>query len=146
MHHAQEKIFPSVEALVDNSREVLEKYGWWNEYVEAMERYGAFKLDEGKFTQAFRKQARENYVKHYYRYRFEDYYSKVQCPLLMLPGEDLLENAREKDAMQRLAALASHAEIAEVSGWVHPYGWLLHPEGVCKAILEFLDRTVHIKR
>ena len=146
MHHACEKTFPSVEALVDNSREVLEKYGWWNEYVEAMERYGAFKLDEGRFTQAFRKHARENYMKHYYRYRFEDYYSRVKCPLMMLPGEDLLENAREKAAMQGLAALASHAEIVEVSGWVHPYGWLVNPEGACKAILKFLDSTAHVKR
>jgi pimeloyl-ACP methyl ester carboxylesterase len=146
MHNAPEKTFPSVDALVDNSREILNKYGWWNEYVEAMERYGAFKLDEGRFTQGFRKHARENYMKHYSRYRFEDYYSNVKCPLLMLPGEDLLENALEKATMQGLAALASHAEIVEISGWVHPYGWLLNPECACKAILKFLDSTIHVKR
>jgi pimeloyl-ACP methyl ester carboxylesterase len=146
MHNAPERIFPSVDALVDNSRAALEKYGWWNEYVEAMERYSAFKLDEGKFTQGFRKYARESYMKHYYRYRFEEYYSKVKCPLLMLPGEDLLENEREKAAMQGLSALAGHAEIVEVGGWVHPYGWLLNPDGACKVILKFLDNTDQVKR
>jgi len=146
MHNTPEKTFPSVDALVDNSRAALEKYGWWNEYVEAMERYGAYKLDEGKFIQGFRKYAMEIYMKDYYHYRFEDYYSKVKCPLLMLPGEDLLENAREKAAMQGLAALAGHAEIVEVSGWVHPYGWLLNPEGACKAILKFQGSTAHVKR
>lgn len=143
MHNTPEKIFPSLDALVDNSREVLEKYGWWNEYIEAMERYGAYQQDKGKFTQSFRKPARENYMQHYFHYRFEDYYRKVKCPLLMLPGEDLLENEREKSAMQGLAALAGHAEIVEVNGWMHPYGWLLDPEGACKAILKFLGDTSH---
>lgn len=146
MHRAPEKTFPSVDALVDHSREVLEKYGYWNEFVEAMERYGAFMLDEGKFTQGFRKHAREIYMKDYYHYRFEDYYSKVTCPLLLLPGEDLLVNPREKAALLGLGALASHADIVEVAGWVHPYGWLLDPEGACKAILKFLGSTAHLER
>jgi len=142
MHNTPEKTYPSVDALVDNRREVLEKYGWWNEYVEAMERYGAVKLDDVRFTQSFRKPAKINYMQYYFHYRFEDYYSKVKCPLLMLPGEDLLENAREKAVMQGLSALAGHAEIVEVNGWVHPYGWLLNPEDACKAILKFLGSTV----
>jgi len=141
MQNTPEKIFLSVDALVDNRRGVLEKYGWWNEYADAMERYGAYKLEEGKISQSFRKPARENYMQYYFHYRFEDYYRKVNCPLMMLPGVDVLENEREKAAMEGLRALASRAEIVEVSGWVHPYGWLLDPEGACKAILKFLDNT-----
>jgi len=145
MHNAPEKIFPSVDALVENSRAGLEKYGWWNEYVEAMERYGSDQLDDEKFTQSFRKPAKEDYMQHYFNYRFEDYYRKVKCPLLMLPGEDVMENEREKAAMERLGALAGQAEIVEVRGWVHPYGWLLDPEGACKAILNFLDHIGNVK-
>jgi 2-succinyl-6-hydroxy-2,4-cyclohexadiene-1-carboxylate synthase len=84
----------------------------------------------------------ENYMKHYFQYRFEDYYRKVKCPLLML-GEEDLENEREKAAMEGLGELAEQAEIVKVSGWVHPYGWLLYPEDVCKAILKFLGDTAH---
>jgi pimeloyl-ACP methyl ester carboxylesterase len=138
IRNTPETIFPSVDALVDGSREVLEKLGWWNEYVEAVERYGAYKIDAGKYTKAFGKQAKEDYMKHYFHYRFEDYYGKVKCPLLMLPGEEELENEREKAVMEGLRELAPQGQIVAVSGWVHPYGWLLNPEEVCKAILKFL--------
>jgi hypothetical protein len=50
MRNKPEIIYPSVDALVDANREVLDKYGWWNEYVEAMVRYGTHKEDEGKYT------------------------------------------------------------------------------------------------
>ena len=143
MRSTPDTVFPSVDALVDASRKVLEKYGWWNEYVEAVERYGAYQVDEKRYTKAFRKQAMADYMKHYFRCRFEDYYKRVRCPALMLPGEDALENEREKAAMEGLRALAAQGEIVQVSGWVHPYGWLLDPEGVCKAILKFLGDTAH---
>ena len=141
MRKAPETTFPSVDALVDHRREVFEKYGWWNKHFEVVERYGAYKVAEGKFTKGFRKQAMQDYMKHYFQYRFEDYYKKVKCPLLMLPGEEVLENEREKAAMKGLRELADQGEIVEVSGWVHPYGWLLNPEEVSKAILKFLGDT-----
>ena len=96
MRNTPETVFPSVDALVDDRREVFEKYVGWTKYVEAVERYGAYKVDEGKYTKGFGKQAMENYMKHYFQYRFEDYYREVKCPLLMLPGEGELENERER--------------------------------------------------
>jgi pimeloyl-ACP methyl ester carboxylesterase len=141
MRNTPETIFPSVDALVAASREVFEKYGWWNQYVEAVVRYGAYKVDEGKYVRGFRKQAMENYMEYYFHCRFEDYYRKVKCPLLMLPGKDLLANEREKAAMEGLRELAEQGEIVEVSGWEHPYGWLLDPEEVSIAVLKFLGDT-----
>jgi 2-succinyl-6-hydroxy-2,4-cyclohexadiene-1-carboxylate synthase len=143
MRNAPETTFPSVEALLENRREVFEKYGWWNPYVEAVERYGATQIDEGIYTKGLRKKAMIEYMEHYFQYRFEDYYQRVKCPLLMLPGEDVLKNEREKAAMEGLRALAEQAEIAAVSGWEHPYGWLLNPEELCLVILKFLGGTAH---
>ena len=141
IRNGTETIFPSVDALVDNRREIFEKYGWWNEYVEAVERYGAYKVDEGKYKKCFGKQAMGNYMKHYYQYRFEDYYRKVKCPLLMLAEKDS-DDEREKAAMRGLRELAEQGEIIEVSGWAHPYVWFLDPENVCKVILNFLENIV----
>jgi pimeloyl-ACP methyl ester carboxylesterase len=143
IRNTPETIFPSVDALVDDRREILENYGWWNEYVEVVVRYGAYEVDERKYTRGFGKQAMENYMKHYYQYRFEDYYRKVRCPLMMLLGEEDIENEREKAVMEGLRELAEQGQIVEVSGWVHPYGWLLNPEDVSKAILKFLGDTAH---
>jgi 2-succinyl-6-hydroxy-2,4-cyclohexadiene-1-carboxylate synthase len=141
IRNTPETTFPSVDAFVDDRRELFEKYGWWNEYLEASERYGATKVDDGKYAKAFGKRAMGNYMEHYYQYRFEDYYRKVKCPLLML-AESELDDEREKAAMVGLRDLAEHGEIVGVSGWAHPYCWYLNPEGACKAILKFLGDTV----
>lgn len=131
-------LFDSVDALVEARRELFEKYGWWNAYVEAVERYGAYAV-AGKYRTGMGKQVLESYMPHYFRYRFEDYYRRVKCPLLMLVEKDL-DDEREKAAMQGLCELAVRGEIVEIDGWVHPYGWLLDPENASKAILEFLAK------
>ena len=143
MRNAPETIFPSVDALVDDRRDLLEKYGWWNEYVEAVVRYGAHKVGDGKYTKGFGKQAMADYMACYFRTRFEDYYRRVRCPLLILVGEGELEDERERAVMEGLSALAAQGEIVEVSGWEHPYGWLLSPEGATASILKFLGDPAH---
>ncbi len=136
---APEAVFPSEDALIENRQQALEEHGLWNEYMEAIERYGVFQLGEGRFVRAWRKYAREDYMRHYFHYRFEDYYQNVKCPILMLPDEGIFANRREKAAMEGLRELAAHARIAAVPGWVHPFGWLLDPAAGSKAVLEFLD-------
>jgi 2-succinyl-6-hydroxy-2,4-cyclohexadiene-1-carboxylate synthase len=135
-----EPVFASVNALVDERRQLLEKYGWWNENVEAVERYGACEIGEGKYTYGWRKQARLNYMEHYFEYRFEDYYRRVKCPVLMLPDEEDAQDERIKTVIKKLSELAE-AEIIALPGWVHPYGWMLNPERMSKVVLEFLARV-----
>jgi 2-succinyl-6-hydroxy-2,4-cyclohexadiene-1-carboxylate synthase len=134
-------IFPSIDALVEKRRELLEEYGLWNSDVEAMERYGANKLGDGMFARGFGKKARENYFKNYFRYRLEDYYSRVKCPILMLAGEEEFHSQPERTAMEGLSSLAAQAEIVPISGWQHPYGWLLDPAPICQAILNWLTQV-----
>jgi pimeloyl-ACP methyl ester carboxylesterase len=136
LRSAPEIIYPSIDAIVEENRKTLEKYGWWNEHVEAMVRYGAHQVGEGRYTRGFPRQAMQVYMQNYFQYRLEDYYSKLKCPVLMLAGEG--GDEREKSAMLGLKELAQQGEIAKVSGWEHPYGWLLTPDGVCNAILKFL--------
>jgi 2-succinyl-6-hydroxy-2,4-cyclohexadiene-1-carboxylate synthase len=138
MRAAGDTLFPSVDAVVDHARQGLEPCGWWNEYVEAVERYGAYRVGEGQYIKGLSRRAMADYMSSYFHCRFEDYYRRVTCPLLMLPGADLFENERERAAMEGLAGLAPRAQIARVAGWVFPYGWLLDPEGASRAILGFL--------
>jgi pimeloyl-ACP methyl ester carboxylesterase len=134
-------VFPSVDALVNAGRAALEPIGWWNADVEAMERYGAHRVDDGTWRKRFAKPGRLDYMEQYYRYRLEDCFRRITCPLLMLPERDDLENARVKAAMEGLRSLAANARIEVVDGWVHPYGWLLDPGNMCRAVLRFLAES-----
>lgn len=57
MRNAPETVYPSVDALVEARRIVFEKYVGWNRYFETVERYGASKIDEEKYTKSFGKLA-----------------------------------------------------------------------------------------
>ena len=130
--------FPTLDALMQTRKELYEKYDWWNEYVAEMERYGALQLEDGQYIKGWGKQSNLSYMQEYFYYHFEDYYSKVQCPLLMLTNKDL-EEGREKEVLLGLRDLAKNAELGQVSGWGHPYLWMLNPDEACKVILKFLD-------
>ncbi len=141
VRNAQETLFPSVDAFVDARRKVFEKNIGWNEYFDAMERYGAFEVSTGKYRKSFGKQALLNYMEHYFQCRFEDYYRKIKCPLLLLCSSETIENEREKSVLTGLKNLAAHGDLKEVKDWMHPYGWLINPEEISKTILNFLSNV-----
>ena len=131
-------VFASADAVVEASREMAEKYGWWSEAYEAVKRYGVVQIGEGQYKNAWGQPAMGEYMTHYLEYRFEDYYKRVKCPLLILPDEEDAENPRMRAAMEGFRDLAEQGRIVEVKGWVHPFGWLQDPAAMCEMILEFL--------
>lgn len=141
IRNAPEVTFSTLEAFLVNRQTMYEKYDWWNAYVADMERYGARELSDGSYTKGFSKQSNAAYMQNYFQYRFEDYYPKVQCPILMLMNKEL-EESREKEVILGLKDLAANAEIGEVLGWEHPYLWMLDPADVCQSIQFFL-RKLH---
>ncbi len=137
---APEVTFPTLEAFLETRQTMYEKYDWWNPYVAGMERYGAREMADGSYTKGFSKQSNAAYMQNYFRYRFEEYYPKVLCPVLMLMNKEL-EEGREKEVIFGLKDMATNAEIGEIPGWEHPYLWMLDPDDVCKEITLWLGRS-----
>lgn len=144
MRERPEKVFPSVNAFMVDSRENLEKYGLWNEHMEALQVYDACEVRPGEFVRSWQKQARLNYMTHYFDCRFENYYPRVQCPVLMVTGSE--NEPAEISTMQGLCQLTRNGKLAVVPDWMHPYGWLLQPEAMCQTVLEFLTKVEDEKK
>jgi 2-succinyl-6-hydroxy-2,4-cyclohexadiene-1-carboxylate synthase len=140
IRNTPEKVYPSIDALVDANREAFEKRGWWSDIFEAVIRYDAIETEDGQYTTSWGRMAAA-YTKDYLFYRFENYYSRVKCPVLMLPDTYPGQDAREKEIMQGLFDLLERGKIVAVPEWVHPFGWMLTPESVSEAILEFLTEV-----
>ncbi len=138
MRSTPETVFSSIDALVEARRGILQTYGWWNENVEAMVRYGVRPADHGMYVESFGRQALAGYMEALFQKRFEEDYRRVTCPLLLALGENDLEDPGERAAIEGLCGLAKQGRIIEVAGWLHPYGWLLNPKPMCDAILQFL--------
>lgn len=136
--------FPTLDALIEENRKLYEEYGIWNHSFEEMIRYGTYKNEEGMFLKSWGKTASEDYTRNYFYSRFEEYYYRVKCPILMLPDEDLLKEEAQKTALLKLKDLAKHAEILEIMDWSHPYGWLLMPEKASEALLNFWSKTASL--
>jgi len=132
--------YPSIGDFVEARKKVLLGFGAWNAYIEAFVAYDANKLEDGTFTRSFGRQAAENYMRSYFNCRFEDYYRRVKCPVLMVTSDEEPENPLEKSATLKMSGLPVNGRLAVLPGWNHPYGWMLDPDEMVKLVLEFLEQ------
>lgn len=135
---APEVTFSSVDAYLRESKRVYGQYGWWNENTEAVEKYDISKNSDGEYTASWGKNSRVDYQRSYFMCRFEDYYSKLKCPLLITPGVNEVKNQKVMEIVREFSKLSQKAKIIEVEGWIHPYGWLIDSEEMCSVILKFI--------
>jgi pimeloyl-ACP methyl ester carboxylesterase len=138
MRSTPELTFPSIKELLESRRAIFEKHVGWNDTIAELVRYDVRRLENGNYARSFSQQAQLDYMADYYHCRFEDYYRRVTCPLLMLSGDEDVENVREIAAMKELSKLAEQAHIVTIHGWVHPYGWMLTPAEPSRVVLDFL--------
>jgi pimeloyl-ACP methyl ester carboxylesterase len=141
IHNRQIEVFPSIQALVQSRKKIFLEDGMWNPYLEAYVEYDAHPSGNGKFTRSFQRQASENYMSHYFNCRFEDYYRRVQCPVLMVTGDETPENELETKAIQAMSKIPVSGRLVVVPGWEHPYGWMVQPDMMVRIVLEFLSEV-----
>ncbi|MGB2983417.1 MAG: alpha/beta hydrolase [Candidatus Bipolaricaulia bacterium] len=141
MAERPETTYESRDALVEKTRGLYEGSGMWNAWLEAVTAYGIVETEDGKFVSSWRKWARDEYMQNYFNLRVEDYYTRISCPVLMLPDENTKENEQEFDIVQRLSQLPKQCEIVVVPGSNHPFGWMLIPEAMANALLAFLKKV-----
>ncbi len=91
--------YPSASDMRESKKTELEAEGLWNDAFSAMIEYDVFEREDGKFSGSWQPYAVEEYLESYFRCRFEDYYRNVKCPVLMLPGKELLSQEKAKAAM-----------------------------------------------
>ena len=59
--------------------------------------------------------------------------------MIVLPDEDDAKNEKLAGILNRLAQLPKQCEIVHVPGAMHPFGWMLDPEPMARAVLRFLE-------
>ena len=133
------KVWANEAAMLDSMKA---EYGaHWSASIEAYLCYGAHRLEDGRLTEGWIKPCRDAYIRHYFSYRFEDYYPRVQCPVLMLPSGGEFEDKATRRAMERLAALGADTRIKPIPDLMHAYGWLVTPEILQPVVVDFLAKT-----
>ncbi len=139
MHSQNAARFDTEEDVFRSRKEVWEKQGMWNPVVEAFTRRNIRETGEGKFASGWPEWVRDEYMRHYFLYRFEEYYRQVKCPVLMLPAENDMKDERSRNATLGLSKLAPSIRIVEIPGWQHVFGWMTQPEIAGNVVLKFLS-------
>jgi hypothetical protein len=63
-------VFSTLDALMENRKELYEKYDWWSMSVADMKQYGAHQFEDGQYIKGWGKQANADYMHNYYHYHF----------------------------------------------------------------------------
>jgi 2-succinyl-6-hydroxy-2,4-cyclohexadiene-1-carboxylate synthase len=137
---ASEPVYDSPQTLLEKSSTFYKDCGFWNPAVKAMLSYAVAKNEQGDVINAWRKHASDAYMDIYFDLRFEEYYARVRCPVLMLPEQDDMDDEAMLGIMTRLSKLTLQCEMAQVPDHIHPFGWMLAPGPVSEAVLAFYER------
>jgi len=136
-----QQFFSSLTEFVAARKKAFEAFVVWTPAFEAFQAYDAYEIAPGQFTRSYQPAAFADYLANYFACRFEDYYCRLQCPVLLLAGEEEFQDERTRLAAQGFSRLAPKGELVVVPGWSHPYGWLDDPTEICKAIGAFLQKA-----
>lgn len=135
------KVWAHEAAMLDSMKA---EYGeHWSASVEDYLRYGAHRLDDGRLSEGWIKPCRDAYIRHYFTYRFEHYYPRVQCPVLLLPSGGEFEDTATRRAIKKMAALGADVRIEVIPDLMHAYGWLVTPEKLQPVVVDFLAKNHH---
>lgn len=133
-------VFDSIDEKIETERQNYEQGGvQWNQRIEEFEIYGTMKTSEGKYTCSCPKWVMDQYVEDFWDTKFEKYFEKINCPVLMLPGEEEWESQGIKASIENFQGLLKLSKVVIIPGGNHAYVAFQYPQEFSKAILDFYE-------
>jgi pimeloyl-ACP methyl ester carboxylesterase len=110
--------------------------------VEEFEIYDIMKTREGKYTCSCPKWVMNQYVEDYLDIKFEKYFKKISCPVLILPGEEEWESEEIRSSIENYQRLLEASKVVLIPGAMHAYVEFQYPKEFSKEILDFYKEIV----
>lgn len=133
-------MYKSRDELKDTIKERFQSYGWpWNSIVEKYVDYDTTETETGEYVKGCPTYVMDNYVEYYWDIKFEDYYKKIQCPVLFIPDEEELKSQEINNTLKKLQDLLLFSRIAKIKGAKHAALSFELPKKFSKAILDFYE-------
>ncbi|WP_410514958.1 alpha/beta hydrolase [Paenibacillus sp. BR2-3] len=95
-----ERVFETKEEYLEEERAKLTEQGLWNEYFAAFFENNLQQMQNSNFTYCYLNRVRTEYIQKYWDMKFEQYYKKVQCPVLFLPSEEEWADQKIRSSLQ----------------------------------------------
>ncbi|MFD1177634.1 alpha/beta fold hydrolase [Paenibacillus puldeungensis] len=140
-----ERVFKTKEEYVEEERAELTQEGLWNDNFLAFLENSLQQLPDGNFTYCFLNRVRTEYVQKYWDLKFEQYYKKVQCPVLFLPSDEEWADEKIRSSLHSFASLLDEYEIERIENSIHAYVWMLLPTAAGQAAKRFISKYEIVK-
>lgn len=141
----EERIFNTKQEYIEEERVKLTAQGLWNEHFLAFFDNNLQQMSNAKFTYCYLNHARTEYIQKYWDVKFEQYYKKIQSPILFLPSEEEWENEDMRSSLEAFASLLDTYEIERIENSIHAYVWMQLPIPAGEVVKRFIckhDTTV----
>ncbi|GKU77307.1 alpha/beta fold hydrolase [Paenibacillus sp. L3-i20] len=135
-----ERIYDTKEDYIREEQAKLTEQGIWNEYFLSFFANNLQPLNNGTFTYCYLNRVRTEYIQKYWDLKFEEYYKKVQCPVLFLPSEEEWANETIKSSLHTFASLLDSYEIEVIETSIHAYVWMQLPKVAGEVAKRFIQK------
>lgn len=136
----EERVFKTKEAYIEENREELTQQGLWNEYFLAFFENNLQQMPNGTFMPCYLNHVRTEYVQQYWDVKFEQYYKKVECPVLFLPSEEEWKDEKIRGILSAFTRLLDTYEIEHIENSIHAYVWMQLPLTAGEAVKKFINK------
>ncbi|SCG84446.1 alpha/beta hydrolase fold [Proteiniborus sp. DW1] len=131
-------VFDSIVEKIEMAKKNYEQSGIsWNKQIEEFEIYNTWETGGGKYTSACPKWVIDKYLEDFWDIKFEKYFEKITCPVLMLPSEDEWKSNEIKAAIESLQKLLKSSKVVVIPGGSHAYVAFQYPLELSKVIQAF---------
>lgn len=147
---ARERVYPVYNSIAEKTEDAKQSYKQggikWSREVEEFEIYNTTETEDGKYTDSCPKWVMEAYLEDFWDIKFENYFERIGCPVLMLPSEDEWKTQSIKAGIENFQRLLNVNKVALIHGGSHAYVAFQYPEELSNEILGFYKEIKVIRR
>lgn len=131
-------VFDSIAKKVESEKQNYEEGGvMWNQRMEDFIIYDSLETQDGKYTSSCPNWVIDEYLEDFWDIRFEKYFEKIICPVLIIPSEEEWNSRDIRAGIENFQNHLKSSKVVLIPGGFHAYVALQYPQKFSREILEF---------
>lgn len=136
----EERVFKTIAEYVEEQRAQLLQQGLWNDNFLAFFENNLQPMQNGGFTYCYSNHVRTQYIENYWDVKFEQYYQKMKCPVLLLPSQQEWEDEKIRRSLSAFTSYLHTHETQQLQNSIHAYVWMQQPLAAGQAVKRFIRK------
>lgn len=134
-----ERTYNSKAEIIEYQTKFFKRNDLWNDLFLEFIESNICDTEDGKYTYCTPLYVSNEYVLQYWDFKFEEYYKKIDCPVLFIPSEEEWNNEKIRKSIDGFCAYLSNYKIEYIEGSKHAYVWMQFPEVISKLVYRFIQ-------